>query len=55
MKSGADTLSSDRPLLDVLEQMRRVNGDGEFVFHSLGPGPSLIRPVFHQQHFIRMG
>lgn len=57
MKSGVEHLVPlTDPLLEVLEQMRRVNGDGEFVFHSPRSRTlAHINPYSINQHFIRMG
>ena len=57
MKSGVEHLVPlTDPLLEVLEQMRRVNGDGEFVFHSpRSRSLAHINPYSINQHFIRMG
>ena len=57
MKSGVEHLVPlTDPLLEVLEQMRRVNGDGEFVFHSPRSRTfAYINPYSINQHFIRMG
>ena len=57
MKSGKDHLVPlTDPLLEVLEQMHRINGDTPFVFSSPRSRTTAhINPYSINQHFIRMG
>ena len=57
MKSGQDHLVPlTDPLLEVLEQMHRINGDTHFFFSSPRSSTSAhINPYSINQHFIRMG
>ena len=57
MKSGQDLLVPlTDPLLEVLDEMRRMNGDTPFVFSSPRSRTfAHINPYSINQHFIRMG